>query len=67
MTVTTTNATAQTSESTECPECAAVIDIQPTLSGELVDCGTCGAELEAVSLAPLRFELAPQVEEDWGE
>lgn len=26
-----------------------------------------GAELEVVSLSPLRFELAPEEEEDWGE
>lgn len=26
-----------------------------------------GAELEVVSLDPLRFELAPEEEEDWGE
>lgn len=26
-----------------------------------------GAELEVVGLEPLRFELAPEEEEDWGE
>ncbi len=26
-----------------------------------------GAELEVVELAPLRFELAPEEDEDWGE
>ncbi len=26
-----------------------------------------GAEVEVVSLDPLRFELAPEEEEDWGE
>ncbi|PJF22822.1 MAG: lysine biosynthesis protein LysW, partial [Phototrophicales bacterium] len=27
----------------------------------------CGAELEIISLNPLQLELAPEVEEDWGE
>ena len=26
-----------------------------------------GAELEVIGLEPLRFELAPEEEEDWGE
>lgn len=26
-----------------------------------------GAELEVVGLEPLRFELAPEEDEDWGE
>jgi len=51
----------------ECPECAAAIHAAPTLAGEILDCGDCGAELEVVSLAPLRVQLAPEVEEDWGE
>jgi alpha-aminoadipate/glutamate carrier protein LysW len=55
------------SETPECPECAAPVEVRPTLTGELVDCATCGVELEAVSLSPLRFALAPEVEEDWGE
>lgn len=53
---------------TECPECAGevVFDRSP-LSGQVTPCPTCAAELEVVSLAPLRVELAPEVEEDWGE
>lgn len=52
----------------ECPECAANVRLarQP-LAGEVVRCGTCQAELEIVSVAPLKAELAPQVQEDWGE
>ncbi|MCY3934699.1 MAG: lysine biosynthesis protein LysW [Chloroflexi bacterium] len=34
---------------------------------ELIACGDCGGELEIVSLQPLRLELAPPCEEDWGE
>ena len=51
----------------ECPECAAALKVQPTLAGEILDCGDCGAELEVVTLQPLRVQLAPEVEEDWGE
>lgn len=54
-------------EAIECPECGAAIKANPTLAGEIVDCAGCGAELEAVSLTPLVLQLAPQVEEDWGE
>ncbi len=35
--------------------------------GEVVECAECGAELEIVALEPLTVELAPEVEEDWGE
>lgn len=51
----------------ECPECAAAIVARPTLAGEILDCGDCGAELEVMSLNPLVLALAPEVEEDWGE
>ncbi|MBE9507737.1 MAG: lysine biosynthesis protein LysW, partial [Chloroflexi bacterium] len=27
----------------------------------------CGIELEVMSLEPITLELAPEVEEDWGE
>lgn len=56
------------SQSIECPECAANVRIanQP-LAGEVIRCGDCQAELEITSINPLRVELAPEVEEDWGE
>lgn len=37
------------------------------MQNELLVCADCGAELEIVSLSPLALELAPEVEEDWGE
>lgn len=51
-----------------CPECDAVVqfDREP-LAGQVCRCPDCGAELEVVSLDPLTLELAPEVEEDWGE
>jgi alpha-aminoadipate carrier protein LysW len=57
----------QTPEPLECPECAAALVASPTLAGEILDCTGCSAELEVVSLQPLLVQLAPKVEEDWGE
>ncbi|WP_208869811.1 lysine biosynthesis protein LysW [Streptomyces lydicus] len=37
--------------------------------GEITECGSCGQEHEVVekSAAGIRLDLAPEVEEDWGE
>jgi lysine biosynthesis protein LysW len=45
-----------------------LVDIDPATVelGELVVTDE-GSELEVVGLDPLRFELAPEEEEDWGE
>lgn len=52
----------------ECLECAADLALAADVEeGEIVVCPDCGVELEVVSLAPLTVELAPEVEEDWGE
>lgn len=54
--------------SVNCPECDASIEIErDTLAGEIVTCVDCSAELEVTSLEPLTVELAPEMEEDWGE
>jgi len=37
------------------------------MQNELITCPDCGAELEIIALNPPTLELAPQVEEDWGE
>jgi alpha-aminoadipate carrier protein LysW len=37
------------------------------MENELIACAECGAELEIISLDPVQLELAPEVEEDWGE
>lgn len=52
----------------KCPECAAVVTVEADVeAGEIVTCPDCGAELEVTSVDPLMLELAPEVEEDWGE
>ncbi len=57
-----------TAETPLCPECDAQVDIPAdAMENELVACLECGAELEIMGLAPITLELAPEVEEDWGE
>lgn len=51
----------------ECPECGALFTLEDPVEAELVVCPECGAELEVISLDPPRLDLAPEVEEDWGE
>ena len=51
-----------------CPECDAQVEAESdVLVGELVVCPDCEAELEVITTTPLSVELAPEVEEDWGE
>ena len=51
-----------------CPECGAELKLDEVRhQGEIVVCADCGVELEVVSLDPMSLELAPEVEEDWGE
>lgn len=52
----------------ECVECGAELSLPAEVeTGEIVDCATCGAELEVVDVDPVALELAPELEEDWGE
>ena len=51
-----------------CPECDASFDLDSDVTeNEIVPCPECGAELEVMSLDPVTVELAPEIEEDWGE
>ncbi len=52
---------------TKCPECDAALTLMSPEKGEIVECSDCGAELEVLSTEPIRLELAPEAEEDWGE
>ena len=54
--------------SVECLECGGIVQVdQNVMLGEIVECIECSAELVIVSLDPLTVEIAPEVEEDWGE
>jgi len=50
-----------------CPECAGNLTNVNYQRGEIVQCPDCGAELEVRATDPLQFELAPEIQEDWGE
>ena len=50
-----------------CPECAADLELNGVMVGEIVQCGECGVELEVLELDPIELALAPTEEEDWGE
>lgn len=51
-----------------CTECDAKIRIdEDAVEGEILQCPECGVELELLSIDPPQVDLAPEVEEDWGE
>jgi alpha-aminoadipate carrier protein LysW len=51
-----------------CPECAAHVSLSAdTMLHELIACPDCGVELEVLSLNPVELDLAPEMQEDWGE
>ena len=55
-------------ETAECVECGAEMSLADDVEiGEIVDCDTCGTELEVVDVDPPVVEVAPELEEDWGE
>ena len=52
----------------ECAVCGAEVDLsKDAIKGELIECGDCGAELEVVSVSPIKLAEAPKEEEDWGQ
>jgi alpha-aminoadipate/glutamate carrier protein LysW len=55
------------SGSVNCPECDATLNLKDVVQGEIVQCPDCGVDLEVVDVNPLKVELAPMEEEDWGE
>ncbi|MDZ7701073.1 MAG: lysine biosynthesis protein LysW [Halobacteriales archaeon] len=55
-------------DTAECIECGADVALaDDTEVGEIVDCTTCGTELEVIGTSPPVLERAPELEEDWGE
>lgn len=52
----------------QCPECTATVTVAVDAKvGEVLHCPDCQAQLEIISLSPVKLILAPEVEEDWGE
>lgn len=52
----------------ECVECGGEVTFEDTpLVGEIVSCPDCGVELEVINDNPVEIDVAPEVEEDWGE
>ncbi len=51
-----------------CMECGAAFQVEYELMiGEILECPDCGVELEVIQVSPATVELAPEIEEDWGE
>lgn len=51
-----------------CVECDASVQTTDDVEvGEVLSCDDCGVELEVTSVDPVEVEVAPEVEEDWGE
>lgn len=52
----------------DCVECGGTVTLPESVeAGEIVDCTTCGAELEIRTTDPITVDVAPTLEEDWGE
>ncbi len=51
-----------------CPVCDSEIALEDdTIVSELIECGNCGVELEVTDLQPPTLEVAPDMDEDWGQ
>lgn len=53
-----------------CLVCATAFDVDEDWdTGEIIECPACGQEHEVVekSAGGARVDLAPEIEEDWGE
>ena len=56
------------SKSVSCIECAGDVPLLgDPMVGEIIACPDCGVELEVTAVSPPVVELAPEIEEDWGE
>lgn len=65
---TSTTSTTSAAVTITCPETGEVITLdRAPMLGEIIRCRHSDVELEVVGLDPVRVELAPEVEEDWGE
>ncbi|MCF7805569.1 MAG: lysine biosynthesis protein LysW [Candidatus Marinimicrobia bacterium] len=56
------------SQTVSCPECGGDVNLDAdVMAHEIIQCEECGVELEVVSTDPVEIDLAPEIEEDWGE
>ncbi len=52
----------------KCPDCDGDIVLgNSTEKGEVIACKDCSVKLEIISLQPLKINLLPKMDEDWGE
>ena len=52
----------------ECSVCGAALSLgSDPMVNELIECADCGTEFEVIDVDPITIEIAPQVQEDWGE
>ncbi len=57
-----------TDEDVKCPECDGALSFGDDVeTGEIIQCPECGVELEVTSVDPIKTEVAPEEEEDWGQ
>ena len=58
----------QAKQAVGCLECEAALELpEDRVIGEIIPCPECGCEMEVTSLEPFAMEMAPEIEEDWGE
>ena len=51
-----------------CIECGDELSLYDDIEvGEILDCSTCGAELEVLGVDPVEVDTAPELQQDWGE
>jgi len=55
-------------QTVDCPECGGGVELDTgVMAHEILQCFECGVELEVLSTDPVEVDLAPEIEEDWGE
>ncbi|MFC6083129.1 lysine biosynthesis protein LysW [Sphaerisporangium aureirubrum] len=59
---------ANTTLAPACLQCETDIAVPDEIElGDILACRGCGQEHEVLDVAPVRLDLAPEIEEDWGE
>ncbi len=47
----------------KCPECGEIVELIDGMeTGEIIECGNCGVELEITSLTPVKLEIFEEEE-----